>query len=121
MYGLLARSGALVTDYSSVWIDYLTLDRPIGFIIDDLAEYKGGRGLMVSNLEGLLPGPVLASADDCAKFFSASPADMEALRMARAHSAKVIGLAASTSATAALFALLSERRILMPSHSQRVP
>ena len=34
LYGLLARSSALVTDYSSVWTDYLTLDRPIAFIID---------------------------------------------------------------------------------------
>ncbi|MFC7483844.1 CDP-glycerol glycerophosphotransferase family protein [Luedemannella flava] len=31
--GFLARSAALVTDYSSIWIDYLPLDRPIAYFV----------------------------------------------------------------------------------------
>lgn len=41
LYNLIAESDALITDYSSVYFDYMILDRPIGFTIDDFKEYKG--------------------------------------------------------------------------------
>lgn len=41
LYNLIAESDALITDYSSVYFDYMILDKPIGFTIDDLKEYKG--------------------------------------------------------------------------------
>lgn len=41
LYNLIAESDALITDYSSVYYDYMILDRPIGFTIDDFKEYKG--------------------------------------------------------------------------------
>ncbi|MCR4720051.1 MAG: CDP-glycerol glycerophosphotransferase family protein [Firmicutes bacterium] len=44
LYELLAKSSALLTDYSSVFFDYLLLDNPIGTTTDDIAEWKEGRG-----------------------------------------------------------------------------
>lgn len=41
LYNLIAQANSLITDYSSVYFDYMILDRPIGFTIDDLKEYKG--------------------------------------------------------------------------------
>lgn len=41
LYNLIGEADALITDYSSVFYDYMILDRPIGFTIDDLNEYKG--------------------------------------------------------------------------------
>ena len=37
----------LVTDYSSIWIDYLLLDRPIIYIPYDLEEYLRTKGLFL--------------------------------------------------------------------------
>jgi CDP-glycerol glycerophosphotransferase len=119
-YGLLARSDALVSDYSSVWIDYLTLDRPIGFIVDDLSAYEHGRGFNVPDLVSILPGPVLSTSEDFALFFSDGLADTERLRIARKRSAEAIGLVASASPTAALFTALSERGVLTPSKREHV-
>ena len=40
VYSLLRAADALITDYSSVYFDFMMLDRPIGFTVDDIEEYK---------------------------------------------------------------------------------
>ena len=45
VYELLAESDALLTDYSSIYYDYLLTDKPIGLVIDDIEEYRQNRGL----------------------------------------------------------------------------
>lgn len=40
VYSLLRAADALITDYSSVYFDFMMLDRPIGFTVDDIVEYK---------------------------------------------------------------------------------
>lgn len=111
-YRLLARSSGLVSDYSSVWTDYLTLDRPIGFILPDLDEYKAVRGLNVEDLLHLLPGPTLATAEDCARFAANVLVDPADMKLARKRSASLIGLVRSQGATEALFHELTRRGTL---------
>lgn len=43
-YQLLSLSDALITDYSSVYYDYLLTDRPIGLVWEDYDEYKQKQG-----------------------------------------------------------------------------
>jgi CDP-glycerol glycerophosphotransferase (TagB/SpsB family) len=68
LYQLLGHAHVLVTDHSSVWVDYLLLDRPIVFSIADLAEYSLTRGHYFQPLAEHLPGPLvtdLASLEAC--------------------------------------------------------
>lgn len=53
---LLGYADALISDYSSVAVDYLLLDRPIAFAIEDLEEYGKSRGFHFDNIEEWLPG-----------------------------------------------------------------
>jgi CDP-glycerol glycerophosphotransferase (TagB/SpsB family) len=55
VYELLPYVDVLLTDYSSIWIDYLLLDRPIVFIPYDLEEYKETKGLFL-DFEKNTPG-----------------------------------------------------------------
>ena len=61
LYPFLGSCDYLLTDYSSVWVDYEILNRPIGFVLNDIDEYKNTRGLMVDNLPDILPGPILSN------------------------------------------------------------
>ncbi len=44
LYQLIAHSSAMITDYSSVYFDYLLLDRPMATTLDDVDSWKAGRG-----------------------------------------------------------------------------
>lgn len=43
LYSLLGKTDLLITDYSSVYIDYLLRDKPIAFVIPDEKEYIKSR------------------------------------------------------------------------------
>lgn len=59
LYSLIGGSAALLTDYSSVWTDYLLLDRPMGFFIPDAGTYSHNVGLYPADVLAWLPGPRL--------------------------------------------------------------
>lgn len=56
IYSLMLESSALITDYSSVYFDYMLLDRPIGFTVADIGLYGSERGFTVDDPEAFMPG-----------------------------------------------------------------
>lgn len=42
LYELVENCHVLLTDYSSIFYDYLLLDRPIGFLVNDIDDYQRG-------------------------------------------------------------------------------
>lgn len=68
LYEFVAESDALITDYSSMSIDYLLLDRPIGFILSDYAEYKASRGFSVDDPREYMPGAHIYTFEDLLMF-----------------------------------------------------
>lgn len=47
LYRLAAQADSLITDYSSIFFDYLLLNRPIAFTEDDIQSYGDKRGFSV--------------------------------------------------------------------------
>ena len=56
LYQFLALADALISDYSSVSIDYLALDRPIVYTLDDYEQYNASRGLFPQDAINYMPG-----------------------------------------------------------------
>ena len=65
---VLAITDVLVSDFSSIFYDFLLTKRPIVFYIPDLEEYKASRGLYHS--VDTLPGPVCQSLEELEKVFA---------------------------------------------------
>lgn len=61
LYQVLGAADVLISDVSSVTIDYLLVDRPVVHAIADLDEYRASRGFSVERVEELLAGPVATS------------------------------------------------------------
>ncbi len=68
LYNLLACSDALITDYSSVYIDYLAIDKPMAFVVDDINEYGNDRGFVFENPLDFMPGMKVKSMEDIMNF-----------------------------------------------------
>ncbi len=57
LYDILPCVDILITDYSSVYFDFLLLDRLILFVVPDLKEYQQKRGFVLEPFEFWTPGP----------------------------------------------------------------
>ena len=66
---VLGITDVLVTDYSSIFFDFLSTGRPIVFFAPDLDDYDGYRGLYLTEDE--LPGPRVSSTADLATVVAA--------------------------------------------------
>ena len=64
VYPVLAAFDGLITDMSSVWVDYLLVDRPMIFAFPDVGNYRHGRGLNLEPYEEWVPGPFVRGVDE---------------------------------------------------------
>ncbi|MGO3184227.1 MAG: CDP-glycerol glycerophosphotransferase family protein [Aequorivita sp.] len=67
LYQLLACTDILITDFSSVQIDYTLLDQPIIAFSKDVADYKKTQGLYFEDIENWLPTKLI---EDDTSFFN---------------------------------------------------
>lgn len=68
MYEFLALTDGLISDYSSVAIDYLLVNKPIAFALDDFEIYQKVRGFVFENPQKYMPGHHLHSFEDLCGF-----------------------------------------------------
>ena len=80
MYEFLAQTDALISDYSSVAVDYLIVDRPIAFALQDYEEYKRTRGFVFDDPREFMPGHHLYSFQELKPFLSDVSADKDPYR-----------------------------------------
>ena len=64
LYKLLGESDALITDVSSVYVDYLITDRPVVHHFPDIREYERTRGFSISPVDDYLAGPLTHDAGE---------------------------------------------------------
>lgn len=65
---LLGQADALISDYSSAAVDYMLLDRPIAFMLEDVEEYEQSRGFVFNNIREWMPGKEIFAFEDVCVF-----------------------------------------------------
>lgn len=66
VYELMKLADALITDYSSIAFDYMLLNRPIGYTIDDMEQYT--IGFSVPDPLAYMPGTKMKTSSDLLDF-----------------------------------------------------
>ena len=65
-YKLLTQMDAMMTDYSSIVFDYMLLDRPIAWVLEDRAHYK--IEYLMDNPDEYMPGEKIFNLEDLYRF-----------------------------------------------------
>ena len=118
LYSLLGAARGLVTDYSSVWVDYLLTDRPMAFVATDRDDYD--RELYPTDVLDWVPGEVVdPGAEPFAEFLADLDADGALGRAQRREVGERIGLVYSRTAADDLVERLLELGVLGRSRSDR--
>jgi CDP-glycerol glycerophosphotransferase (TagB/SpsB family) len=73
---LLVAADYLITDYSSIVVEYSLLQKPIIFFRYDVEEYMRTRGV----LEQQLPGPIVSDTESIIDLIHTNRFDLEAIR-----------------------------------------
>jgi len=60
---VLLAAEILITDYSSIWVDYLALDRPVIGFVPDRHRYETEDRGFITNFGEIFPGPLLQDWD----------------------------------------------------------
>ncbi|WP_299047413.1 CDP-glycerol glycerophosphotransferase family protein [uncultured Polaribacter sp.] len=61
LYSVMNRTDLLITDFSSIYIDYLLLNKPILFLIPDFETYQNSRGFVFDNPKTYMPGEIITN------------------------------------------------------------
>jgi CDP-glycerol glycerophosphotransferase len=109
LYQILGQAHAILTDYSSVWTDFLNTSIPIGFVFDDLEQFNQARGFMDSEWHHQLPGPIIRSRSEFTNFVEQGWVPEHADR--RKEIADQLGAVNCAGATARLFQALDENGV----------
>ena len=64
LYSLLSEIDILITDFSSIYIDFLLLNRPIIFAISDFKNYQETRSFIFEEPKKYMPGKVVSDIDE---------------------------------------------------------
>ncbi len=67
---VLRHASVLITDFSSLWIDYLLLSRPIAGLAPDRERYRSEERGFIYDLDEVFPGPFFASAEPLAAWLA---------------------------------------------------
>lgn len=67
IYHILNAFDILITDYSSVYVDYLLLNKPIIFSCPDIEKYRQERGFVIDNPVHLMPGEIVKNQSSLLK------------------------------------------------------
>lgn len=80
---LLGQAAALISDYSSAAVDFMLLDKPIAFMLEDVEEYEKSRGFVFENIREWLPGKEVFTYDDVCGFIEEVAADCDTTKNKR--------------------------------------
>lgn len=89
-YQLLGSCDALITDYSTVYYDFLLCDKPIGLCWDDFDDYQRMSGFAVDPYYVMAGGEKIYNADDFCEFIDRVADNNDVLKEKRNEIASVI-------------------------------
>lgn len=84
-YQFVGSCDALLTDYSSIYFDYLLCDKPIGLVWEDIDSYRENPGFAIDLDYYMKAGTKIHNEDDLVRFIEALATGNDQLKAERAE------------------------------------
>ena len=91
LYSLLGVSDALITDYSSVYYDYLIKNKPIALTLDDYENYKKNTGFLY-DYKSIIKGYYVYDKKDLYSFIDEIKESLDTCKKSREETIKLLNL-----------------------------
>lgn len=88
LFELMAVSQAMITDYSSLYYDFLLTDRPIALTVDDIDVFKRRWNFWFDDMESNIVGQRLKDVEDLYDFLEAALQNKDPFAQKRAEARK---------------------------------
>lgn len=88
IYDVMKSADAMITDYSTIGFDFMLLNRPIGYTIDDMDEYR--LGFSVPNPLELMPGTKIENIGDLKGFIEKTAGGLDEFAKERNRVSKLV-------------------------------
>jgi CDP-glycerol glycerophosphotransferase len=92
LYQFIGASAGMISDYSSVWVEYLDIDRPLLLLCPDIPQYVEGRGLSEPYMTDIARDLIVERAEDVRPFLEAVARGTDWKADARAQVRKALQL-----------------------------
>lgn len=92
LYDFISKSSGLITDYSSIYLDYLFLDKPIGLSLEDAKEFAAQWPLFFADMENGVPGKNIINVDELCSFVKSIADECDAEKGKRREFMKTWGM-----------------------------
>lgn len=106
LYEALGRMDGLITDVSSVYVDFLSLQKPMFFYFPDLVEYRKTRTFQVEPVEDWLAGPLCTTVPELVRSLREFVSGQDKHAGRRRELGAVLNPRTQPGATAQVFALI---------------
>ena len=83
LYELFPLTDGLISDYSSVSFDYLVVDKPICYTLDDYKMYESTRGFVFDNPLDYMPGHHVYNVQELKKYLEDVKNDLDEYKLRR--------------------------------------
>jgi len=90
LYEFLGQFDALITDYSSVYLDFLITNKPIAFTVDDILNYSENKGFIFENLIDYMPGMKISNIEEMKMFINNLKNDIDEYKDDRIKLCKLV-------------------------------
>ncbi|WP_022772875.1 CDP-glycerol glycerophosphotransferase family protein [Butyrivibrio sp. AE2015] len=71
LYSMMPQMDYMLADYSSTFLQFLLLDKPMAFVVPDLEEYSEKRGFVFESYRDYMPGEFITTREELYDVFEA--------------------------------------------------
>ncbi|WP_026766260.1 CDP-glycerol glycerophosphotransferase family protein [Selenomonas ruminantium] len=90
LYEFIKEFDALITDYSSIYNEFIILNRYMAFTIDDQENYLKSRGFIFDDINEMLPGPKISNVKEFYSMLNDIQNDVDLYREHRKRVKKLV-------------------------------